>query len=494
MTENILNIVIQKILLIFWAFIFVLSTIIIRVIQKRNKMKRTYLAIIIISMTNWMHAQSWEQHYVADTAFWGGQGSAYDVVQTQDNGYLMAGELDLPTGAIRHYIQLIKTDEQGNEVWRKLLEATYGDVRFDRVNGVEALADGSFMIGGSTYINQFGWYITRIDAVGDTIWQRFHAATGMQSLHGFTKTTTEHYLSLGYSDSTLVLYKADSLGNLVLQKTIDDYFKPYAMAELSNGDYIIVGTNNGVLRMTRTDTQGDTIWSKSYWYSTGDAATAVQPLANNDFLIGGYMTGFAGQSPMVARYDSNGSEVWQTMVPNMTSINARVSDMTVDDFNQCVVTGAVTEYFWATNDDGFLAALTLGGQHLWTDTLNNTYNANGAAIVSPFGNCYVVAGSSSQGYYLNRYCLSMSTASATKSMFDVVTSPNPAIDYIDFKIKDAPCQSFELRLFDATGRLIRQELVGSEYRLPRNNLSSGLYYFGLFSENQLVGKGSILFE
>ena len=179
-------------------------------------MKRTYLAIIIISMTNWMHAQSWEQHYVADTAFWGGQGSAYDVVQTQDNGYLMAGELDLPTGAIRHYIQLIKTDEQGNEVWRKLLEATYGDVRFDRVNGVEALADGSFMIGGSTYINQFGWYITRIDAVGDTIWQRFHAATGMQSLHGFTKTTTEHYLSLGYSDSTLVLYKADSLGNLVL--------------------------------------------------------------------------------------------------------------------------------------------------------------------------------------------------------------------------------------------------------------------------------------
>lgn len=457
-------------------------------------MKSTKFIIVLVSFACWANAQVWEQHYVADTAFWGGQGSAYDVVQTQDNGYLMAGELDLPTGAIRHYVQLIKVDGQGNEVWRKLLGANYGDVRLDKVNGVEALADGGFMIGGSSYGNQFGLFVVRTDAVGDTVWQQFHTTAGMQSLHCFTKTTTDNYLSLGYSDSTLVLFKMDTLGDLILQKTIDDYFKPYAMAELSNGDYIIVGTNNGVLRMLRTDTQGDTIWTKSYWYSTGDAATAVQPLANNEFVIGGYMTGFAGQSAMVARYDSNGDEVWQTLVPNMTSINARVSDMVVDALDNCVVTGSVTEYFWQTNDDGFLSAFTLNGQHLWTDTLNNTYDANGAAIISPFGNCYVVAGSSLQGYYLNRHCMSMSTASTTAPMFDVVTAPNPAKDYIDFKVKDAPYRSFELQLFDAGGRSILSETMGLEYRLYRNRLPAGMYYYLLFMDSEKVGSGRIIFE
>lgn len=456
-------------------------------------MKISYLTIIFTLIINCSFAQVWEQSYVADTAFWGGQGLAYEVVQTQDNGYLMAGELDLPTGAVRHYIQLIKADNQGNEVWRKLLAATYGDVRLDRVNGVYEMADGGFMIGGSTYYNQYGLYVVRTDAVGDTIWWKVHDTAGIQNITAFSKTTTNEFLSLGYSDSTLVLFRTDTLGNLTLQKTLNDYFRPYGIKEMSNGDYVIVGTKNGALHMTRTDTQGDTLWTKSYFYSTGDAATAVQPLSNGDFLVGGYMTGFAGQSALMARYDGNGNEVWQTFLGNIVSTDARVSDMVLDSVGNCLVTGSVTEHFWSALNGGFVAAVTPNGQILWTDTLNTSINASGAAIISPFGNCYVVAGGSPQGYYLKSDCGTTTTFSTSKFNFDIKIAPNPATDFVQITIESETFQNYNLKLFDATGRMVRAVEIGQQYRLERRDLPTGLYYYGIYTNNQLVGNGKIVF-
>jgi hypothetical protein len=59
---------------------------------------------------NYGNTQPWEQNYMADTTSPNpGFGFAYDLIQTNDGGYVMAGEMDLPTGAIRHYIQLHTT-------------------------------------------------------------------------------------------------------------------------------------------------------------------------------------------------------------------------------------------------------------------------------------------------------------------------------------------------------------------------------------------------
>lgn len=457
-------------------------------------MRIIYLTTIFTLMLNCSLAQVWEQSYVPDTAFWGGQGLSYQVIQTQDNGYLMAGELDLPTGAIRHYIQLIKTNNQGNEVWRKLLATTYGDVRLDRVNGIYEMPDGGFLIGGSTYYNQFGLYLVRTDAAGDTIWRKVHDTFGIQNLTAFSKTTTDEFLSLGRSDSTLLLFRTDTSGNLTLQKNLDDYFRPYDIAEMPNGDYLIVGTRNGVLHTVRTDTQGDTLWTKDYFYSTGDAATAVQPLPNGDFLVGGYRTGFTGQSATMARYDGSGNEVWQTILGNIVSTDARVSDMVLDAAGNCLATGSVTENLWTATNGGFVAAVTLSGQTLWMDTLSVAINAGGASIISPFGNCYIVAGGSPQGYYLKSDCGTTTTFSNSKFDFDIKIAPNPATDFTQITIENCQLQSLHLKLFDETGRVVRAVNIGKEYRLECHDLPAGIYYLGVFNKNQLIGNGKVLIE
>ncbi|MFK7946464.1 MAG: T9SS type A sorting domain-containing protein [Saprospiraceae bacterium] len=457
-------------------------------------MRKIYLTTILALLLNWSFAQIWEQNYVADTAFWGGQGLAYEVLQTQDGGYLMAGELDLPTGAIRHYVQLIKTDNQGNEVWRKLLASAYGEIRMDQVNGVHEMSDGGFLVGCNTYYNQQGLYIVRTDMAGDTIWTKIHQASGNQMVTSYSKIANNEFLSLGRSDSTLTLFRTDTSGDLTLQKTIDDYFMPYDIEEMSNGDYIIVGTKNGALHLVRTDTQGDTLWTKTYFYSTGDAATSVQPLSTGDFLVGGYMTGFAGQSASIARYDGNGNEVWQNLIQTLPSATVRVSDMVLDSTGNYLVTGSIAEDFWVATNGGFVAAITPNGQTLWSDTLNNAMNAGGASIISPSNDCYVIAGGSQQGYYLKSNCGTTMTFSRSKLDLNITTAPNPATDFIQFEINHEKLLFFNLKLFDATGRIVRDVNINQQYRLERRNLPTGLYYYGIYDNSQLVGNGKVIFE
>lgn len=457
-------------------------------------MKLNYLTIIFILIINQSFAQVWEQTYVADTAFWGGQGLAYDVISTQDGGYLMAGELDLPTGAIRHYIQLIKTDNQGTEQWRKLLGTNYGDVRLDQVNEIHELSDGGFLVGGSTYYNQQGLYIIRTDAVGDTIWTKVHTTDFGQTITSFAPVTNQEFVSLGRTDSLLTLYRTDTFGNITLQKTLDDYFVPLDIDELSNGDYIITGMKAGTFHLARTNTQGDTLWTKSFYNASLTAGTSVKGLPNGGFVIGGYIEGFAGQSAALARYDDNGNEIWQTLLSAFPSATSQVSDITIDAAGNFLVTGSVSNDFWVMNYDGFVAAVSPLAQIIWSDTLNNAMNAGGASIISVDSNCYVVAGASMQGYYLKSNCGLTNTFSNSREEVKVKVYPNPATDFVHFEIQNDKNFSYNLKLFDTVGRIVRDININNEYRLERQNLPEGLYYYGIYVDEKLVRNGKFIFS
>lgn len=434
------------------------------------------------------NTQPWEQHYSSDTSGFG-FGIAYDLVQTNDGGYVMAGELDLPTGAIRHYIQLLKTDANGNELWRKLL-ANYYDVRMDKVNALHLMPDGGLLLGGSTAYNTQGLFIVRTDENGDTLWTKTHPLN-TAIITNFSKTNNYNFLSLARSNTELILLKTDSLGNLLLSKTLDDFFYAIDIQATNNGDYLISGHKNGIFHLAKTNNIGDTIWTKSYQFSTGDAATCIQPLPNGDFIIGGFGTGFAGQSALMARFDGNGNLIWQNFLPTPISNNARVSDIALQTNGNYIVTGSVDRDAWFLSANGFIAEVSPTGQTIGLDTFNTTNSTDGSAIILTNNNCYAIAGGSTQGYYLRFQCGTTSTLTKFKTFVTVQTSPNPSSTSIHFYINNENYQNFELRIFNTQGKLILTENIYQEYELK--HLPSGTYFYGLFVENQLVKNGQILF-
>jgi hypothetical protein len=450
--------------------------------------KLLLLFCVFLININYGNTQPWEQNYAPDTSGFG-FGTAYDLVQTNDGGYVMAGELDLPTGAIRHYIQLLKTDANGNELWRKLL-ATYYDIRMDRVNALHLMPDGGLLLGGSTAYNEQGLFIIRTDENGDTLWTKTHPLNTM-TITNFSKTNNYNFLSLARSNTDLTLLKTDSLGNLLLSKTLDDFFSPIDIQTTNSGDYLIAGHKNGIFYLAKTNNIGDTIWTKSYQFSAGDAATCIQPLANGDFIIGGYGTGFAGQSALMARFDSNGNLIWQNFLAIPTFTNTRISDIALQFNGNYIVTGSVDKEAWSSSSNGFVAEISPTGQTIEIDTFNTLISASGAAIILTNNNCYAIAGGSDQGYYLRTQCGITPTLPKFKKSITVQTSPNPSSTSIHFYIDNKDFQNYELRIFDTQGKLILTEFINQEYELK--HLSSGTYFYGLFIDNQLIGNGQILF-
>lgn len=454
-------------------------------------MKKFYLTLILCGLLFTVNAQTWEQSYIADTALQG-IGVSLDVVQTQDGGFVMAGEIDLPTGAIRHYIQLIKTDGNGGEQWRKIL-ATYYDVRMDKVSQLYEMPDAGFIIGGSTAYNSQGLYIIRTDQNGDTLWTKTHGTAMTNRVSNYTKTSNFEFLSFARNDSTLTLYRTDTLGNITLQKTLSDFFTPNDVQEMSNGDYIIVGQKNGQIHLVRTDTQGNTLWSASNGFSTADAGVTVQPLPNGDFIVGGYGTGIVGQSAVLTRFDGSGNLVWQNFLTPIAPM-AQVSDITLNSAGNCIVTGSVDKHNWyAYQGGGFSAEITPSGQLVWLDTFSTTISADGAAVTMTDDSCFVISGGSQQGYYLRNQCGTTSTLPTLQPNATITVAPNPSSDIIQFDINTDDFQTFDLQLFDVSGQLIRSEKIGKEYRLHRNNLPAGVYFYRLFNDNYRIGNGKIVF-
>ena len=133
-------------------------------------------------------AQGWEVVF-PDSIIWNqlsGWSQATDVKSTPEGGFIVVGETDLPTGAIRHYIRAVKTDGLGAVEWSKIYN--FEDIMYDKAVSVE-VADDSYFIAGS---RSNDYYLMKIDLAGDTIWTKNYGTGWQEHFRGSTLTDDDH--------------------------------------------------------------------------------------------------------------------------------------------------------------------------------------------------------------------------------------------------------------------------------------------------------------
>jgi len=167
----------------------------------------------------------------------------YHIEQTSDGGFIIAGYTK-SYGAGGGDVWLIKTDENGNEIWNR----TYGGRYEDGASYVEQTRDGGYIISGCTM--SYSW---------------------------------EHYVPVGW------IIKTDENGNEIWNKTIGGratFVQPWRVHQTEDGGYLIVATlyhlvhpnpNEWVttcsdIWLIKTDENGNEIWNKTYNYSMYDIA------------------------------------------------------------------------------------------------------------------------------------------------------------------------------------------------------------------------------
>jgi len=201
---------------------------------------------------------------------------ASSVVQTYDGGYALAG-ITTSYGAGKADVWLIRTDSNGNAQWNKTYGGTVNDLAYEMAQ----TADGGYALAGRTDSYGAGGYdfwLVKTDSAGNTQWNKTYGGAADDIGTFIIQTSDGGYTFVGYTDSFGVgsfdswLIRTDSAGNVQWNKTYGGAAKDYlwSVIQTSEGGYALSGATDSYGAggydswLVKTDSAGNTQWSKTY--------------------------------------------------------------------------------------------------------------------------------------------------------------------------------------------------------------------------------------
>ena len=205
--------------------------------------------------------------------------------------------------------------------WYKI----YGGVGSECGFSVQQTTDGGYIVAGTTssFGNSDQVYLIKTDSLGDSLWIKIYGGPLSDYGQSVQQTSDSGYIIAGYSNSfgnnnQVYLIKTDSLGDTLWTKTYggssEDY--GYSVQQTIDGGYIIAGRtssfgNDEQAYLVKTDPIGDTLWTKTYGGSGAQRGYSVQQTTDGGYII----AGTTQSSPhninvLLVKFDSAGSNLW----------------------------------------------------------------------------------------------------------------------------------------------------------------------------------------
>ena len=268
--------------------------------------------------------------------------NAKSVLQTSDGGYIIAGRT-ASFGVGSNDMYVVKTDSQGDTLWTR----TYGGVSSDAAESVIQTSDGGYAIAGDfrlSYMDLFEMYLVKIDILGDTLWTRTYGGSNDRKAYCVRQTRDGGFVLVGFngggSDSDIYLVKTDSLGNLQWSGTYGGtgYETAQSVLQSADGGYIVVGTTTSFginwndIYVIKTDTLGDTLWTRTYGGDGFEYAYEVQQTNDGGYIIAGCTESFCsgGYDLYLLKINTIGDTIWTLVYGGENSESGRSIALTSD--------------------------------------------------------------------------------------------------------------------------------------------------------------------
>ena len=185
---------------------------------------------------------------------------------------------------------LLKTDENGIELWSQ----TY-DVNYNYGRSVQQTSDGGYIIAGGDYNNS--GFLIKTDSEGVEEWSQNISLGSLYSVH---QTNDDGFIVAGSSYSAAFIIKVDNSGIEQWLKSYDDPFtmniELISIEQTVDGGFISAGSLRGVngneptsqdICLIKLDTNGEELWIQTFGGENDDRGRSVQQTIDGGYIITG---------------------------------------------------------------------------------------------------------------------------------------------------------------------------------------------------------------
>ncbi|PSR54850.1 hypothetical protein AHMF7605_15740 [Adhaeribacter arboris] len=391
-------------------------------------------------------------------------GNFYDyfetIVATPEGGYLLAGDSDSETSGDKSQASrgrsdfwVLKTDSKGIKLWDK----RFGGNGIENLVSSIATPDGGYLLGGFSntgkngdktqpnkgYSGSTDYWIVKIDANGNKLWDKTFGSTFSEFLTTIIPTADGGYLLGGSSNSDnegdktetnqgdrsrdYWLVKIDGTGDKQWDKTLGGALDDNLTTIISthDGGYLLGGFSNSGKSgdkseankgqstadywVVKTDGTGNKIWDKTFGGTGIDELDGLLELASGGYLLSGSSDSkissdktqhsYGGKDYWILQIDEKGNKLWDKTYGGNgrdklnTLITTRDGGYLLGGESDSKISGDKSQLSRGASDF-WVIKLNSTGNKLWDKTIGGTgTDALYSLITAPDGS-YLLGGNS----------------------------------------------------------------------------------------------------
>jgi len=263
---------------------------------------------------NWLMFHPWEWDDELTDVLPDSNGEGYVVIGTTQT---------FGAGSPNQYnIFMMKTDANGNELTKTVLDGGYDDFGYAMTHGI----DGGYMFAGAYESGKSlrDLYFIRTDENLNVTWTKLVDGSGYDYPHSIVTTNDGCYIVAGQTDSygssnDAFLLKIDDEGEVAWIKTYGGDQSDYANDVILTQDnhYLLCGksksfTTNSQIYLLKTDTDGNEVWSETISYESGSNTYSIYEDDPGHFLLAGYY--------------ATGSGDYKSMIVDVTDLSSALDE------------------------------------------------------------------------------------------------------------------------------------------------------------------------
>ena len=425
------------------------------------------------------------------------------IAQTADSGFIIISSTEILDGGglNNHDIWLLRTDIEGDTLWTK----TYGGAATDVGVAVQQTEDGGYIITGRTHSFGAGvtdaWFI-KTDSFGDTLWTKTYGGVGVDVLNSTQLTQDGGYISTGSTRSfgagnlDAWLVKTDSFGDTLWTKTYGGVFNDGAnsVQQTQDGGFVLTGSfdrdeaGGQGLGVITTDSLGNEIWSQFFISASQTTVTgrSIQQLTDGGYIVLGNRISAIGLTPRLWLIRLAPDPPPDTTLPQVTIENL-VQDSTYTTHRTNI------EYSLFDEDPGDSISYSLDGGLTrtyigWGDLINGIQSEDGLNkwllyAEDAFGNI----GKDSVEFSVDTTTIGIedNTGNIPENYLLSQNYPNPFNPETVIRYSIPQAEEVSLVVYNLIGEkvalLINGNMPAGNHRVTwdASNVSSGIYFYRL---------------